>query len=312
MRVRSLAKTIAVAVLPHPVRFSLKRRLRYRRNFGRPLRLSRATTFTDKVNWRIMRDRRALLEGTCDKLAMKGYAESLAGDLVRVPQTYWVGTDVAELAGVELPERWVIKPNHSTGLVHLGEGQPDVAELARTTEGWLEDDHWRRSGQRAYRSARRALIVEEFIGEPGDFPPDLKVYVFDGVPRLVQVHSGRSTGHLSRIYTPEWQPRPWSGGYPPGPDVPRPRRAAEMFEAASRLAQGFDMLRVDFYEHDGVLWFGEITPYPGGGMVKVDRAMDEELGRWWSLPDRTSGGERVVDAEGGQEVVSPARGSAAA
>ena len=55
-------------------------------------------------------------------------------------------------------------------------------------------------------------------------------------------------------------------------------------EAAKAIAAGFDMLRVDFYEHDGVLWFGELTPYPGSGLAVVDPAMDAALGERWTLP----------------------------
>lgn len=278
----SLRRSVARAV---PM--ELRRRRWYYREFGRHFRSSRAETFTDKVNWRILHDRRPLLVRTCDKLWMKEHALATAPGLVRVPETYWAGTDLAGLADVELPERWVLKPNHSSQRVVLGEGPADIAALTRQTTGWLADDLARRTGEWAYRHARPLLLVEEFIGEPGQTPPDYKVYVFDGVPRLVQVHSSRFTVHRSRIYTTDWEPRPWSAGYPLGPDVPRPERADEMFRAASLLAEGFDMLRVDFYEHEGVLWFGETTPYPGAGMVKVDPEMDAFLGKWWRLPDTT-------------------------
>jgi hypothetical protein len=78
-------------------------------HFKKPL------TFNDKVNWRILTDRRPLLEWTCDKLAMKERACGVPG--LRIPRTYWAGTDLRELAAAELPEHWVLKPNHRTGLV---------------------------------------------------------------------------------------------------------------------------------------------------------------------------------------------------
>ncbi len=278
---------------------SARRRARYRRQFGRDLPRGRPDTFTDKVNWRLLHDRRALLEGTCDKLAMKEHALRVAPDLVRVPRTLWCGTDVAELAGVDLPEHWVLKPNHGTRRVHFGHGRPDVAELARTTRGWVEQDLWREDGEWAYRSARHLLVAEEFIGVPGTAPDDLKVFVFDGFPRLVQVHTARFDGHSKRVYTPEWEPKDWSTGRALGPLAPRPRRLDDMLRAASALAAGFDMLRVDFYEHDGVLWFGELTPYPGSGVLRLDPEMDELMGRWWTLPARPRGGERIVLAGAG-------------
>ena len=275
----------AVRAIP----MSLRRRRWYYRAFGRRLSLRRPATFMAKVNWRIVHDRRALLQGTCDKLWMKDHALRTAPGLVRVPETYWSGTDIAELAEVDLPERWVLKPNHSTRLVILGVGRPDVAELARLTQGWLEEDLAARTGEWAYGSARRLLLVEELIGEPGETPPDYKVYVFDGVPRLVQVHTGRFGEPRVRAYAPDWEPLDWHGGLPMGPDMPRPRCLEEMVKAATAMAEGYDMLRVDFYEHDGVLWFGELTPYPGSGLVQIDPVMDQELGRWWHLPDTVAG-----------------------
>ena len=108
--------------------------------------------------------------------------------------------------------------------------------------------------------------------------------VFDGIARIVGVHTSRNTVHRNRLYTPDWEPLPWTGGYARGPDVARPERLEDMLKAASALAAGFDMLRVDFYEHEGVLWFGELTPYPGGGYTRIEPVLDYLQGSWWTLP----------------------------
>ena len=120
----------------------------------------RPRTFTDKLNWRISWDRRELLAPTCDKLAMKEAAARSAGDLVRVPRTLWAGTDVAELADVHLPGRWVLKPNHTCARVLFGEGPADPLALAAATEGWLDERYWRKSDEWAYRRARPPLLGE--------------------------------------------------------------------------------------------------------------------------------------------------------
>ncbi len=242
-------------------------------------------TFSEKVNWRILLDRRPLLAWTCDKLAMQEYARRVGPDSLCVPELYWSGTDVTELADVDLGAHWVLKPNNASGLVVLGAGRPDVEQLAATTRGWEDVRYWLRSAEWAYRQARRGLLVEELVGTPGRPCPDLKVLVFDGVPRVVAVHTGRRRNHCVRFYDTDWAPLPWRGGHDQGPDVLPPRRLSEMLEASSALAEGFDMLRVDFYEHDGVLWFGELTPYPGAGLSRLDPGLDELLGSWWTLPD---------------------------
>ena len=266
--------------LPIPAR----QMLRFRRAHGRMLPLRRPRTFNEKVHWRLRYDRRPLLAATCDKLAMKEHARRLAPGLVRIPETFWFGTDVAELAHVELPPHWVLKPNASSGLVVFGHGPARPDELGVSTEGWLDRKGRRQHEEWAYRQARPGLLVEEFIGYPGEIPADLKVLVFDGVPRIVAVHTTRNTVHRNRLYTPDWEPLPWTGGYDRGPDMPRPERLEDMLKAASALAAGFDMLRVDFYEHEGVLWFGELTPYPGSGLTRIEPELDVLQGSWWTLP----------------------------
>jgi hypothetical protein len=262
----------------------VRRAARFYRAHGRLPPLIRPRTFNEKVNWRILFDRRPLLVQACDKLAMKEHARRLAPGLVRVPETFWSGTDLTELAGLHLPEHWVLKPNHASGLVIIGQGRPDPAELARRTRGWTDLQYWRRKDEWGYRGATPGLLLEEFVGIPGEVTPDLKVLVFDGVPRIVAVHTSRGTRHSNSLYTPDWEPLPWSGGWAKGPDAPRPERLDQMLKAASVLAAGYDMLRVDFYEHEGVLWFGELTPYPGSGVTRIERELDVLQGSWWTLP----------------------------
>src|SRR5205085_1748016 len=97
----------------------------YRAAHGRWPAVLRPRSFTEKLNWRISWDRRPLLAHTCDKLAMKEHACRAAAGLVRVPETFWSGTDVADLVHADLPPRWVLKPNHTCMRVHFGEGRPD-------------------------------------------------------------------------------------------------------------------------------------------------------------------------------------------
>jgi hypothetical protein len=255
----------------------------FRQVHGRRPSLLAPRTFTEKVNWRICFDRRPLLAPTCDKLAMKEHALREAPGLVRVPHTYWAGTDVAGLAAVDLPDRWVLKPNHSCRRVLVGRGPADPAALARATAGWVAERYDRTSGEWAYRRARPGLLAEEFVGD-AEVPVDLKVLVSDGTPRLVEVHTGRGADHRLRLYTPDWEPLPWTMGYPPGPDAEPPAVLDPMLKASAALAAGFDMLRVDWYEHDGSLWFGELTPYPGAGLSALEPELDRLLGGWWTLP----------------------------
>jgi hypothetical protein len=272
----------------HRVPLTLRRHWWFRREHHRWLPLHRPTTFAEKMSWRIVYDRRRLLDRTCDKLAMKDAARARCADLpIRVPETYWTGTDVAELAGVELPQHWVLKANHRCKVVAFGSGTPDVARLREQTRGWLDERNWSILGEWAYRMARRAIVAEELIGRPGEPPTEYLVFVFDGVPQLVQVLDGGFDVVTQRSYTVAWEPFAYMRRLPLGPVRPAPSELPLLLAVAARLGQGFDFIRVDLYVAAGEVWFGELTPYSHGGNVPGPPEFDKLIGSFWQLPERT-------------------------
>jgi hypothetical protein len=267
--------------LPLPVKRAVLFREAHGRWPGRPPR-----TFIDKVNWRVVHDRRPLIGQLGDKLAMKSYAASRCPDL-RVPAVLWSGTDVATFAAADPPEKWVLKPNHGTMRVHVGSRGPDVAELRRITAGWLDEPLFRTRGEWVYSQARRVLLAEEFLGS-GEPPVDHKFLVFGGRVALVQVDTGRFGDHRRRLYRPDWTPIDVSEEVAPGPVTGPPELLPRMLEVAAVLGAEFDFVRVDLYAVGGEVWFSELTPYPGGGLDRFDPALDSSLGSLWQLPPRTA------------------------
>jgi hypothetical protein len=247
-------------------------------------------TFNDKVNWRILNDRRAVLEWTCDKLAMKEHARGIPG--LRVPRTYWAGRDLRELENAALPGHWVLKPNHRSGLVRFGHGAPDAARLRELTAGWLRPYQSADLSEWAYSRARPMLLAEEVIGEPGSSPPDYKFFTFGGEVAIVQVDTERHTGHRRRLYLPDWSPPAGQSGlYPLAPPEPPPAGLDRMLAIAAELGAGWDFLRVDLYDVRGEVFFGEVTPYPEGGLGRfIPASFDAQLGARWKLPALTGDG----------------------
>ncbi|MHA0286125.1 ATP-grasp fold amidoligase family protein [Mycobacterium sp. C3-094] len=222
---------------------------------------------------------------TCDKLAAKTYAAERG---IQPPITVWHGTNLDELRSVDLPPHWVLKPNHRTGLVYFGHGGADIADIRRATRGWLEERLWAVEGEWAYRDAKRCFVIEELIGEPYGDLPDYKFFAFDGRVEMVQVDSQRFSGHLRRLYTRAWEPLDVQFKYPLGEIQSRPDCYEEMLSAAAKLGAGFDMIRVDLYEYEGKMYFGELTPYPDSGRGRfIPHRLDVKLGEYWQLPSAT-------------------------
>ncbi|MDQ2811084.1 MAG: hypothetical protein M3Z75_04190 [Actinomycetota bacterium] len=280
---RSLRRAARSVVYRLPA--GLERRLLFGYYNRKLAHFSRPVTFSDKVNWRILNDRRPLLEWTCDKLAMKEYARQAGCDSLHVPRTIWSGSDIRDLWSAKLPEHWVLKPNHRSGLIYFGHGQANHQELAKVTATWLDPFESHTMHEWAYATARPAFLAEELLGPPGSPPSDYKIFVFGGNPEIIEMVN-RYDGNQQRLYRPDWSPLDVLYG-PQGiaPVAPPPPDLDRMLAIAQQLGQPFDFIRVDLYDVGGSIVFGELTPYPCGGLERFRPAsFDRELGEKWQLP----------------------------
>lgn len=262
---------------------SVVRRVMYRRRYGRWGDLSRPTRFTEHLNRRMLVDRSEELAQACDKTAMKTLASAACPELEVAP-TLWSGTDIRRLDLGFLPEQWVIKPNHASSMVHFGNRGTTHRELRRATRGWLHSYDRTAVGEWGYSRAERMLMVEPRIGG-GEPLADYKIYVFHGRAKMLHVDVGRFSDRFGeQFFTPQWEPLAIANGAPlPSSSVLEAPESLEiMISCAERLGADFEFMRVDFYEADGVAWFGELTPYPSGGMDPFEPdAVDLQMGAWW-------------------------------
>jgi hypothetical protein len=269
----------ALSLLPLPARRELLFIGCHRRfgNFTHP------KTFSEKVNWRIIHDRRELLAWTCDKLRTKEVAKQRG---VRVLPVLWCGTDAEGLRMADLPAAWVLKPNNRSGCILFGDAQStSEAEVRRVLAMWSSDTWLAAQGEWAYARAAPGYFIEPRIGPIPGSPPDFKVFMFDGEPYMVQMDTDRFTGHRRRFYSPDWEPMPFVGAHATLEEAPRPECLADILDAGRIMAADFDFLRVDVFVEEGQVYLGEVTPYPMGGLEPFHPShVDLEIGAAWSLP----------------------------
>lgn len=263
---------------------AIKRRVLFRRAHG--YRLPRSPeTFSEKVQWRIIRDRRPLIALTGDKLRMKEYATERSTSVL-VPETLWSGTDLTPILDRDWGCRWILKPISGTGSNVAGSGSlRDAGVDSRTVQGWNYDAA-RRYGEWAYSRARSGYLLERFIETPeGGSPQDLKFYVFGGRVRVIYVSAPADEGGQHRFYTPAWEPTAFRR-----PEIPlaapqtAPPNLERLITIAEEIGAEYDFIRVDLYDTDAGVFFGELTPYPAGGLRRFDPpSADRELGALWHL-----------------------------
>lgn len=246
-------------------------------------------SFNEKVNWRIVFDRRDAIAWTCDKLRMKEHAE-LRCPSILIPRTLWSGVNLEEIRRLQFPTRWVLKPNHGSQDVILGRGTPNIDQLITATQTWMRDHLGSDRGEWAYTQARPMYILEEWIGDGDDAPSDYKFFVFDGKVRMIQVDTDRFSSHKIALFSPSWDRlQATKSLHGESADVTRPDSLNLMIEAAEAIADGYDFMRIDLFSNSHGVYFGETTPYPGSGLSPFSPSeYDEILGSYWNLPSLPS------------------------
>ena len=275
---------------------SLRRHLLYLRAVRRWGNFRSPQLAGEKMQWRIINDKRPLIAIAEDKLASREYQRTTLSNsgllsTVKIPETYWVGTDLRELQSIAhlLPTRWVLKPNHSCGRIMIVDSTTapiDWDAAYAISSRWLGPDeeesvfgHW------AYSQARHLLIAEEHIGAAGS--TEVKVYNIGGEPQYL-FHSNRMGGRAlydcflpdgTRFFPGEGDDRPQSF-----PAIPEPTRKL-VLEAARALSAPFDEIRADFFLADGAVWCSEISAYTASGLARTLPEYDTLFGTRWQLPD---------------------------
>lgn len=275
-------------------------------------RTRRPRTFRDKVRYKMLRDHRQLVVTFADKAAVRDHVTRLIGDDC-LPLAYAVLDDHLGLLSIDLPERFVMKPTHGSGAAvvvspaapadarlpseefswvyrHVRPEHAPPAQLAKLADGWMRQLYGQGPNREwVYGRIPRRIIVEELLeSSRHPIPDDYKFFVFHGRCHFIQVDAGRFGVRTQDFFRPGWEHLPLSGG-PPWADPPplRPAVLDEMIEMAERLSADTDFVRVDLYDVDGRIVFGELTSFPAGGDSPFHpESFNEEFGRPWRVPRR--------------------------
>lgn len=254
----------------------LRVHLTYLWQHRRPLRLQSPGRFTEWVQHRKLHDRDPRLPGLVDKVAVKAFVAATLGPDWVIP-TLWHGRVLPDQPPAALP--LVVKARHGCGHVAFVR-TPAEWEVARSRSArWSDVRYGRWLDEWAYADVPRGLLVEPYLGQGKVLPIDYKLFVFGGRAAFVQVHIGRGTAHRWIVMDREWR-----RASPPtrDPDPVRPPTLDRLIAGAERLARGYPFLRIDCYEVAGQPLFGEVTVYPGSGLLPVVPAsLDRYMGTLW-------------------------------
>ena len=246
-------------------------KIRYKNIFGVEPDLENPKTFNEKLMW-LKLNKYAddpLVSQCSDKYAAREYVEKCGlGHTLNDLLGAW---DRAEdIDWSVLPQRFAIKCNHGCGynLICQDKSKFDTKKATEQLNAWMKDDFWKEYAEVHYRAIPKKIICEKYLeGKGNALPVDFKIYCFNGEPEYIGNFIERDlvTDEILRGYFDlDWNPSPVFKGEMQPELFERPKTLETMLEYARILAKPFPFERVDFYEVDGKIYFGELTFTPTG------------------------------------------------
>ena len=250
--------------------------------------LAEPRLFTEWVQHRKLFDRDHRLPRLADKVAVKAHVAALLGPEWVIP-TLWHGRTLPPTPPWPYP--FVVKARHGCGHIAFVRTAADWPAARRRARRWTDLRYGYWLDEWAYAHIPRGLLVEPFVGQDGVLPVDYKCFVFGGRVEFVQVHLDRAGDHRWIVMDRSWRRASPTTGEP---DPPPPATLAGIVAAAEALAMGHEFLRADFYEIAARPVFGELTIYPGSGLLRVEPAsLDRKMGEHWRRAREQPGPSRA-------------------
>lgn len=257
----------------------------YRRVFERMPNLINPKTFNEKILLKILFDRNPKLTLFADKVLVRDFVRSRLGGDEYLTKLYAVVDNAAEISGLNLPNRFVMKPNHLSGKIKIvGDfGSQSVDELKELAERWLKINYYYAGNEWAYKNIKPKIMFEELLEFDGKIPDDWKFLCFNGEPRFINIDRDRFIKHKRNNYDVNLSLLPVEYGFENFQEkVDVPPAFDKMLEIARKLSSESDFIRVDLYNINGRILFGELTSYPGAGLTKFEpSSWDITFGSYW-------------------------------
>lgn len=251
-------------------------RLVYRLHTGYRLHLNPPITFNEKLQWLKLNDRKPLYTSLVDKYEVKTYVASLIGDEYVIP-TLGVWNTPDEIIFDNLPETFVLKTTHdggSEGVIICKKETLNVEKIKKQLRKSFKHNIYKTLREWPYKNLKPRIIAEAYIqqsNERGGGLDDYKFFCFNGEPQFCQVKT-RDGGSYTDMFSLEWELLPFNGLNPLHPHAkkipPKPANLELMISLVKKICEIAPFVRVDFYNVEGKIYFGEITFYPASGMGK--------------------------------------------
>ncbi len=243
----------------------------YKERFNKDLDLENPQTFNEKLQYLKIHDHNPLYTTLVDKIAVKNYiAENYSEDYV-IPLIK-VYDNVKEIDFSALPDKFVLKTTHDSGTIVICDDKKtlDQKKTIKKLKKRLKRKYYYLWREWPYKNVAPKIIAEEYVVDKNNELNDYKFYCFNGKAEYVMVCTNRRKDTKFYYFDRNWQLQKdmSKDGKKANANlkIAKPKNLDKMFKLAEKLSRNFKFVRIDLYNVDGKIYFGEYTFYPSAGL----------------------------------------------
>lgn len=271
-------------------------KIAYYARMHKKLDLNNPETFNEKLQWLKIYDRKPIYTTMVDKYAVKEYVSNLIGDEYII-STLGVWERFDDINFDTLPNSFVLKCTHDSGglIICSDKSKLNIKAARKKINRSLKKNFYWQGREWPYKDVKPRILAEEYmVDESGYELKDYKLFCFDGFAKAMFIASDRQLPDEETkfdFYDMNFKHLPFTNGHPNSNiEIKRPASFEKMKRLAEKLSEGIPQVRVDFYDINGQVYFGELTLSHWSSMTAFDpEEWDQKLGEWIKLPDIVGG-----------------------
>ncbi|MBY7661998.1 hypothetical protein JFJ08_14990 [Vibrio atlanticus] len=269
-------------------RHSLLKKMYFEKIHSYKLNMEKPESFSEKIFYRKTYGNFNSMANIADKIKVRDYVEKKIGAeyLINMIGTF----NHLSVEDIEsLPKSFVMKTNHGSGAQHVevveNKFEISASEIVDKFNNAILKDKGR-FDEKFYSYIERKILVETYLKSESKTPNDYKFHCFNDGTIYIQVDSNRYEGHSRAFFDLEWRPVDIKikSSIKKAESISKPDNFDLMLELARKLSEDFDYIRVDLYNINGKIYFGELTQTHGGGIEAFSSVeSDFKWGQHWKL-----------------------------
>ncbi len=264
-------------------------KIMYKHKLGKELNLKAPETFNEKLQWLKLYDRKPIYKKMVDKYEVREYIKEKIGEeyLISLIGVY---NRFDDIDFKNLPSQFVMKATHDSGSVIICKNKDnfDIDKAREKMNKALKRNYYYHAREWPYKNLKPRIIIEQYmVDESGVELKDYKFFCFNGKVKCLKIDFDRFIKHQANYYNEKFELLKFGETVCPpdfNKELKKPKNFDKMIELAERLSKNITFLRVDFYEIDNKIYFGELTFFPASGFGKFEpEEYDKVLGDWLQI-----------------------------